>query len=580
MSRDMTQPDELSVVSGRYTSAGRKAGNQDAVGAAVPDRRALALKGAAFALADGISTSPVAQDAAEAAVTGFLNDYYSTSDAWSVRTSAARVISASNAWLHGQGRRIGAQDRDRGYVCTFAALVLKGRAAHLFHVGDSRIWRLSGDTLEPMTEDHRIHVSEGRSYLARALGADRSVEIDHRAVDIAAGDVFVMTTDGVHDWIDPRTAAALIAGTTDLDDTARRIAREALDGGSDDNLTVQIVRVNTVADADGGALFDGAAHLPVPPLPVPGAVIDGLRILRAVHATSRSHVFLAAAPDGRRLAMKIPSIETAADPAAMQRFLMEEWIARRIDSPHVLRAADAPQPRTALYVLTDWIEGRSLRQWLRDTPDPDLEPVRDIVGQIVTGLRAFHRREMMHQDLRPENVMIDTDGTLRIIDFGSVWVAGVAEAAPAGAVGAALGTWQYTAPEYLTGDAVSWRSDLYALGTIAYEMLTGHLPYGTAAARVRSRREAARLQYRPADAAPKSRVPAWMDAALRRAVHPDPLRRHDALSEFVAELRAPTARTRPRGHRPLIERHPVRFWQGVSALLALCLALSLVISSP
>lgn len=579
MPKDMHRTEVLAVTVGRFTGPGRKPSNQDAVGAVLPEGQALALKGAAFAIADGVSSSPVAREAAEIAVSGFLADYYCTSDAWTARSSASRVIAATNAWLYGEGRRAGTLHRDRGYVCTFAALILKGRTAHVFHAGDSRIWRLSGATLEPLTEDHRIRLSAEESCLARALGVDREVEIDYRDVPLAAGDAFVMTTDGVHDWMDPRAAAAAIRAAGNLDVAAERIARDAMDRGSDDNLTVQVVRIDTLPDPEGGAFASDSAALPVPPLPAPGAAIDGLRVLRQVHATARSHVFLVAMPDGSRAALKIPSTEVAGDPAALRRFLMEEWIARRIDSPHVLRAARPSRPRTALYVLTEWIEGRSLRQWMHDTSARDLAAVRDVLGQIVLGLRAFHRREMLHQDLRPENVMIDADGTVRIIDFGSTWVAGVAEAAPAGGLGAELGTLQYTAPEYLTGDAVSWRSDLYALGTLAYELLTGGLPYGTEAAKVRARRDAMRLIYIPASAVDRP-IPVWMDAALRRAVHPDPLRRHDALSEFLAEMRAPTPRTRSTGHRPLMERNPLRFWQAVSALLAALLVASLAWQGP
>ena len=141
MPKDMRLTDGLAVAAGRFTGPGRKPANQDALGAAIPEGRALALKGAAFAIADGISTSPVGREAAEIAVSAFLADYFCTSDAWSVPTSAARVISATNAWLYGQGRRIGAADRERGYVCTFAALIAKGRTAHVFHVGDKILVR-------------------------------------------------------------------------------------------------------------------------------------------------------------------------------------------------------------------------------------------------------------------------------------------------------------------------------------------------------------------------------------------------------------------------------------------------------
>src|SRR4029078_11238408 len=119
---------------------------------------------------------------------------------------------------------------------------------------------------------------------------------------------------------------------------------------------------------------------------------------------------------------------------------------------------------------------------------------------------------------------------VKIIDFGSVSVAGVDEHASQ-----VLGTLQYTAPEYFVGDPGTERADLYSLGVIAYQMLSGRLPYGAEAARVRTRAAQRRLQYATL-LDEQGDIPAWVDAALRKAVHPDPLQRYESLSEFVYDL--------------------------------------------
>jgi serine/threonine protein kinase len=297
-------------------------------------------------------------------------------------------------------------------------------------------------------------------------------------------------------------------------------------------------------------------------------VIDGLRVIRPIHTNHRSHIHLVQGPDGALAAMKIPATDLRDDPDALHHFAMEDWIAQRIDSAHVLRAANAPTRRTKLYSLTEFIDGQTLRQWMHDTPNPPLEMVRGIVEQIIAGLRAFHRREMLHQDVRPENILIDADGSVRIIDFGAVRVAGVAEAVRTPRDDDVPGTVQYAAPEYFAGEAAGNSADLYSLGVITYEMLTGRLPYGTQVARIRSRRDRTRLRYisaREGDSA----VPDWIDHALRRAVHPDPNRRYSALSEFAADLRRPAEGWTPAKQMPLVERNPVRFWQAVSLILAL-----------
>ncbi len=201
-----------------------------------------------------------------------------------------------------------------------------------------------------------------------------------------------------------------------------------------------------------------------------------------------------------------------------------------------------------------------------DHPHPDLETVRGIVEQIAKGLRASHRKEMLHQDLRPDNVMIDAAGTVKIIDFGSTRVAGLAEISPIEDE-EILGTAQYTAPEYFLGERGTTRSDLFSLGVVTYQMLTGRLPCGAEVARARTRAEQRRLRYVSA-LDPQGRIPLWIDGVLERAVDPDPSRRQEALSEFVEDLRHPRAIPLRAGPPPLMTRHPVLFWKAVSGLLA------------
>ncbi len=573
MPKDAKAPEGLKVTLGQYSTAGRKAENQDFHGAIIPDGRALTLKGITLALADGISSSAVSAEASETAVKSLLTDYYATPDAWTVKTAAARVISATNAWLSGRNTGIG--NIDAGRVCTLSAMILKGRDAHLFHVGDSRIQRLVGKSLEPLTVDHRVTLSQGESYLGRAMGVEGSVEIDYRKLPLAVGDIYMLSTDGLHEFIDGKDLTETLARAGDLDVAARQIVERALEKGSDDNLTVQLVRIDGLPD---GTFDIEAAHLPVPKLPRDGEEIDGFRILRPIHVSARSHVFLAVDPKGNRVALKIPATDTAADQDYLRRFMLEDWIARRISSPYVLRAAKMPETQSALYAATEFFEAQALRQWMVDHPKPDLETVRKIADQIAMGLRAIHRREMVHQDIRPENIMIDAEGTVKIIDLGSVSVAGVEEIAP-GTLGEMPGTYQYTAPEYFTGDALSWRSDQFALAIIVYEMLTGRLPYGTQVARIQSRRDQARLQYASARD-DETGLPAWVDMALKRATHPDPLLRYHALSEFIADLKRPGSDWKAQTHVPLAARNPLRFWQGLSAILMLfCVILTVRLMS-
>ncbi|HFC05111.1 MAG TPA: bifunctional protein-serine/threonine kinase/phosphatase, partial [Rhizobiales bacterium] len=532
---------KLKISIGQCSLEGAKEINQDFHGALLPSGLSLASKGIAIAIADGISSSSVSQIAAESAIKSFLTDYFCTPDTWTVKTSAQRVISASNSWAYAQTKRSQhAHDMDRGYVCTFSALVLKGRSAHIFHIGDSRIYRLSGAGLEQLTDDHRVVLSSSENYLGRAIGMARNVEIDYHQLNIAKGDIFILATDGVYEHIDDKFFARSVAeNTDDLDHAASLIANEAFARGSPDNLTIQIVRIETIPDGDLAEFIDTRHTLPAPPLPEARQEFDGYKIVRQLHGNHRSHIYLARDLEtGEKVALKIPSIDLREDETYIKRFLLEEWIARRISNTHVLKPAEQTRPRNFIYVVNEYIKGQTLAQWMIDNPKPDIETVRLIIEQVAKGLRAFHRKEMLHQDLRPDNIMIDQDGTVKIIDFGSARVAGVAEASPVFDREQVPGTLQYAAPEYFIGEPVSRASDFFSLGVIAYQMLTGKLPYGAQAARIKTKAQLRKLSYLSARKN-NLQIPDWIDEALRKATHPDPFRRYETLTEFIADLRTP-----------------------------------------
>jgi serine/threonine protein phosphatase PrpC/ribosomal protein L39E len=573
---------QLAISIGQHSDKGRKDTNQDFHGALIPEDPLLGLKGIAIVLADGISTSDVSGIASESAVKSFLTDYYCTSETWSVKTSAQRVIAATNSWLHSQTRQSQyLYDKDRGYVCTLSAMVIRSRTAHIFHIGDARIYRVAGHALEQLTEDHRIVISSAQSYLGRALGVNPQIEIDYRTLTVEKADVFLLATDGVYEYVSSRFIAETInrcAG--DLDRAAKTIVEEAHQQGSPDNLTVQIVRIDDVPDSEGSELAKHALELPCPPLLEARMDLDGYQIVREIHGSSRSHIYLAVdSADGALVAIKTPSIDLRADPAYLQRFMMEEWVARRISSAHVLKPRNHTRTRNYLYVVTEFVEGQTLTQWMIDNTEPNLEAVRGLIEQIAAGLQAFHRMEMLHQDLRPENIMIDGTGTAKIIDFGSTRIAGIAEDSASGGEDHILGTVQYTAPEYFLGEGGSARSDIFSLGVIAYQMLTGRLPYGAQVPKIRTKSQQKKLRYRSA-LDDNREIPAWIDGALRKALHPDPRQRYEELSEFVFDLRHPNKAFLKTSNVPLIERDPLVFWKTLSAVLfffvLVCVALLLI----
>lgn len=571
----MPSPNQLLLTIGQATHTGRKETNQDFHGAYIPNGPALNTKGIAIALADGISTSSVSHIASETSVSGFLADYFCTPESWPVKKSALRVLMATNSWLHAQTRQSPYRyEQDRGYVCTFSALIVKSTTAHIFHIGDARIYRLHENTLEQLTNDHRLRISEDTSYLSRALGVNPHIEIDYQALSLEQGDLFILATDGVYEHVtSSEIIDALKQHPDDLNQAAHAILERAYESGSTDNLTLQLVRVDQLPSQEAAERYQSITELPFAPLLDARMMLDGFKIQRELHASHRSHVYLAVDTETETpVVIKTPSVDQQQDRQHLERLLTEEWIARRIHSAHVVKAHPLNRKRNFLYTVMEYVDGQTLTQWMIDHPQADLESVRVIVEQIARGLRAIHRLEMVHQDLRPDNIMIDASGTVKIIDFGATRVAGIME--NVNEPHSILGTAQYSAPEYFLGETGSARADIFSLGVITYQMLTGQLPYGTQVAKTRTKAAQHKLHYRTI-VKDERQIPIWVDAAIRKAVHPNPYKRYQEAAEFIYDLRHPNPVFLNKPRPPLIEQNPVLFWQAVSLILGIIVLLLL-----
>jgi len=549
--------DALSITTGQYSQKGRKAQNQDAFGVIAPPEPLLTTKGIVAVIADGVSSSEAGGEASKYSVKSFLNDYFSTPESWTVKTAGQKILTALNRWLYGQGYHL--YGTHKGLMTTFSAIVIKSTKAHLFHVGDTRIYRLRDKVLECFTTDHRVQISKEKEYLSRAMGIELHVEIDYRTVSVQQGDYFIFSTDGVHEYIRSKDIIHnVLENTEELSKGCQKLTDLAYQNNSPDNLTVQIVRIDSLPTQDVNDFYQKLTELPFPPPLSVGMSLDGYRILRELHASSRSQLYLALDEETQKeVVLKTPSINFEDDPVYIDLFLHEEWIGKRMNHPHVMKVHEQTRHRQCLYYVAEYIKGQNLRQWMHDNPDPALSEVRHIIEQIAVGLRAFHRMEMIHQDLKPENIMLDKYGTVKLIDFGSTKIAGLEEiTTPIERINM-RGTKNYTAPEYLLGYTGSIHADIFSLGVITYEILTGHLPYGTAKIGQvpRKMNYVSACHYKPS-------LPAWVDYALRVAVDPNPEKRYRSLSKFIHELSHPTHTV------PMLVRNPVAFWRG-SAIISL-----------
>lgn len=558
----------LQVRAAQASRAGRKPENEDALGIRVPTDHLRQSKGVALVLADGVSGAGEGRRAAEVSVQGFLSDYYATPETWTVKTSGERVLSALNRWLFGQGQQY--TQAHQGFLTTFSALIVRSQSAYIFHVGDSRIQRLRQDkngssTLEPLTTDHATRVGAEKTYLTRALGMDWQVEIDFRTTDVQPGDIFFLSTDGVHEFLPrPMLKKILASATENPDACCESILDIALEAGSDDNISCQILVVDALAPLGAEDSRLQAASLPLLPDLAISQRLDGLVVEAELHANARSQLYrVRDEKTGKLYVLKTPSRLFEDDSIQLTRFALEDWIGQRIDHVHVVKGFAPLQARQSLYLLQEWLEGETLAQWKKKNPRPSVQVVTGFAEQAVKGLRALHRRETLHQDIKPENLFLCSSGTLKVIDLGAAHVAGMGEAPAEDRPGAA----EYAAPEYALNLARDERADQFSLAVTLYELLTGNHPFGDDYIRANTPADFQKLEYLSA-CRHNPHVPLWLDAALKKATSFAAHQRYESLGEFLADLQKPNPALSPVNAQPWLERDPVGFWK-VLALAAM-----------
>jgi serine/threonine protein kinase/serine/threonine protein phosphatase PrpC len=568
---------KIEIETGQASQAGRKDSNDDAFIVHVPsDEHLVTHKGIVAAIADGVSSADAGQQASQICTERFIEDYYASPDVWTTKRSAQSSLTTLNRELYNRGKEF--RDAEKGFICTLSILILKSQTAHIFHIGDSRVYRLRNGILELLTTDHAVPVNERQTYLSRAIGLDNQARVDYSTCDVLEDDLFLLSTDGVHDHIDKtRILTLLDSNRGNLQKGCDMLVQEAFDMKSPDNLSCLTIKITKLPENSREEIDQRLTQLPFPPPLKEGDKLDGYRVLKELHATSRSQVYLVEdIESGQKLAMKTPSPNYEDDDAYIERFVMESWIGARIDSPNVVKVIEQQRPRSCLYHLVEYFDGITLSKWEEQNHLPQLQVVREIAQQLVKGIRAFHRKEILHQDLKPDNALIDAHGRVKIVDFGSCRVAGFEEICGPIERDLILGTVDFAAPEYQLRLPAGNYSDLFSLGCIIYMLLTGEHPYGSKFSKCKTFSDFNKLTYRPSYHHNPD-IPLWVDGALEKSVKIKVEERYEAHSKFMEDLRTPNPEFVEKYRIPLIERNPVLYWKTVSGILAVIVAILLLL---
>jgi serine/threonine-protein kinase len=264
-----------------------------------------------------------------------------------------------------------------------------------------------------------------------------------------------------------------------------------------------------------------------------GDTLDHYRLDATVARSGMSTLFKATdLRDGKQVAIKVPHAEMEADPVLVERFRREQEIGQELDHPGVVKTFDGEE-RSRLYMVIEWVDGRLLRSILNQERKLPIERATNFALQICDALDTMHKHGVVHRDLKPENIMVDDEDRIKLIDFG-IAMKEDARRITFVDMSATLGTPDYISPEQVKGQRGDQRSDIYSLGVMLYEMLTGEAPFsGPNPLAVMNERVL--HDPRPARTL-RAEISAELEEILNRAMEREPRRRYQTASEMGWEL--------------------------------------------
>ncbi|MBC3437586.1 bifunctional protein-serine/threonine kinase/phosphatase [Pseudomonas sp. BW16M2] len=537
------------------SATGPRPENQDALRLVTPAPELAASKGYLCALADGVSQCADGGLAARASLQALALDYYATPATWGVTQALDRLLTAQNRWLRAQGN-------GQPLLTTLSALVLRGKRFTLAHVGDCRVYRWQGDQLHCLSEDHVWDQPGMQHVLKRALGLDQHLLVDYLEGDLRQGECFVLLSDGVWASLGDAHIRSILREQSDLQVAADTLVTSAHHCGSQDNASALLVRVDQLGPSTLGDALAQLQQWPLPGALRDGQSIDGWQVDGLLAQSRQSLLYRVRDPQGQSWLLKTLPQSRDQEPGAAQALLLEEWFLRRVAGRHFPEVHPASQ-RQHLYYLMREYPGTTLA----GQPPLPLAQWLEVARQLLQAVGVLHRRNLLHRDIKPDNLHHGSDGQLRLLDFGLAYCPGLSEDPPH----ALPGTPSFLAPEAFDGLPPAPRQDLYAVGVTLYHLLTGHYPYGEVEAFQRPRfgTPVNPARYRPD-------LPEWLQRNLLQAVAADPAQRFETAEQWLLLLERGDRQELDERPRPLLEREPLKVWRTIG-LVSLLLNMVLLL---
>jgi len=532
--------------------------NEDFVGywqpQTVEEKRSL---GAVAVLADGVGGLNYGEVASRLAVETALRVFRESAEKQSPQQLISQMFSAANRAVYDKGMEDHGKSR---MATTLAAVVFRNNEITVGNVGDSRVYLARKATIRQLSTDHtyigmqqkfgliseqEAKTSENRSILTRSVGHELLIRVDIESSTVFRGDRVVLCSDGLYSHVTDSEIADIVSRYSPAQ-ACRQLVALAEQRGTEDNVSVQVLQIN---DVEKVTLYRGVEMYQESADPTtgyelrPGQTLDNrFLILETISRSGMATIFKATdQTTNTTVAVKAPLMQFESDPGFYSRFIREEEIGSRLDHPYILKFFPVEEgQRTRPYIVTEYLRGYTLSHLLNSVrPLPEKDALK-LAARICEALVYMHAHGVVHRDLKPQNIMLCNDGTIRIMDFG---IAKTKEGRRLTFTGftPAVGTPDYMAPEQVKGKRGDERTDIYSLGAILYEMAVGATPFECENENPLAIMNA-RLTGDPA--APRKRNPKvspQVEEIILHAMERDPKSRYQTAAEMKADLDNPAA---------------------------------------
>lgn len=536
--------------------------NQDAIRVVTPAPRLAASKGHLMAVADGVSQCRDGGLASRATLQALALDYYSTPETWSITQALERLLSAHNRWLRANG---GGQP----LLTTLTALVLRGERYTIAHIGDCRAYLLRDGKLRRLTNEHVWEQSGMQHVLKRALGLDEHLVMDYLEGQLISGDRLLVVSDGVWASLDDAGIHQCLETQDDPGDACAQLTSRAHQMGSQDNASALLVCVDALPQTSLSDALVPLDERALPPRLKTRQQFEGWHVEGVLAESRQALLYRVKDQQQQNWLLKTLAPQQGNDYTAQRNLVLEEWFMRRSAGQQVPELHPLPSRRHLYYVMREY-PGTTLEQHKREQGLLSLARFQTLAPELIRAVGLMHRRNLLHRDIKPDNLHLGEDGVLRMLDFGMAFCPGLSDWKPSRQP---AGTPSYIPPEAFDGAEPSAQQDIYSTGVTLYYLMTGHYPYGEIEAfqHPRFNRPVPPSRYRPD-------IPAWLDAALVKALEPDPRKRYETAEEWLLTLERGDRESLQTEHRPLLEREPLAVWRAIAlGALASNLALLTVI---